>query len=140
MSTTYTDANGTQRTVKVTVMTVEKVYEATGVDLCELPQLADITSNVRKFLPICKVIQGLDETDEQFCEAHANGDTIDACVEATLEALEHFFPKALRELIQEQKLRAKDHMELAVEVARVTLGGDSGRLQGLLESTLSPSV
>ena len=102
----FEDRHGRTWSMSITVATVKRVLEATGVNLAnilddKMKPLAELLSNTVKLVDVCWVCcdQG-SGTESEFADGLA-GDAFERCTNAFLEELVAFFPKRQRETLTE---------------------------------------
>lgn len=112
-SQSFTDLNGRTWTVAITVGDLRAVRTATGVELARLAEqqcgpLAELIGEPVRFVAVLWELcrgQAAGGTEEQFFRALA-GDSLDAAVDAFVEAFASFSPSRLRRLIRLVKQKA----------------------------------
>jgi len=118
----FTDQNGRQWTVSITVADVRRVRARLDVDLMEVltsDLLQRLTLDPVAFVDVLWVLvePGVGETtDEQFGQALA-GDALQAATDAFLEALALFFPGPKRAVLLETIAKHKQYQAKAIELA-----------------------
>lgn len=118
----FTDINGRDWQLRITVADVRRVRDATGIDIGKIldkdcQPLDDLASDVCKMVDVLYVLckpqaDKLGMTDEQFGESLA-GDCIEHACYALLEAIAYFFPSRQRDLVLTMLAMTKQSQETA---------------------------
>jgi len=120
MSNRYTDRNGHEWTIDVTISSIKRVKQGTGVDLVDIVK-GDLASKLNDPMILCDVLWTLVEPQarlagiepEQFGDGLA-GDSLDAAIESLLEGIVNFFPKSRRDLLNKMLGKARNSESAAL--------------------------
>lgn len=116
----FEDRHGRKWTMSITVATVKKVMQDTGVNLAnilddKMRPLADLLSDTIKLVDVCWVCCDQSAgTESEFADGLA-GDAFEKCTNAFLEELINFFPKRQRETLTEMLHKSTALMDALAE-------------------------
>lgn len=144
----FVDAASRRWNVNITVATIKRVKELTGVNLGtvlmdEMKGLREITGDIMKAIDvvfaICKPqADALGVTDEQFGEALV-GRNIEDCMNALLEALVDFFPSRQARMLQLIKDKSEAMQDRLAELVEKALDEESQKTLTKIASDLQDS-
>lgn len=115
----FQDRHGKTWSMSITVATVKKVLDKTGVNLAnilddKMKPLAGLLSDTIKLVDVCWVCCEETGTEAEFADGLA-GDAFEKCTNAFLEELIAFFPKRQRETLTEMMQKSTALMDVLAE-------------------------
>lgn len=115
----FQDRHGKTWSMSITVATVKKVLDKTGVNLAnilddKMKPLAGLLSDTIKLVDVCWVCCEETGTEAEFADGLA-GDAFEKCTNAFLEELIAFFPKRQRETLTEMLQKSTALMDVLAE-------------------------
>ncbi len=124
----FKDTNGRSWPVRITVATIRRIKDLTGLELGSLSNsqaLADISGDYLRLSRVLYAIVKPDAdavkiTEDQFLDA-LSGDCLEQASSAFVEALADFFPGAQGRLIRTAMKQAEKQMQDALEKAGQSL-------------------
>lgn len=117
----YRDANGKDRFIVIDFAGVERVYSRLGIDLYSIGSVGEAAADVRTFLKLVHCLESPDSDFSEWWQAH-QGDALDDCVKATLQALENFYPSRLSAMIRTLREDSERAIGEALTIAERELG------------------
>ncbi|QDT30936.1 hypothetical protein [Thalassoglobus polymorphus] len=128
----YKDTAGNERFIEIDLPAVERVYDRLNVDLYDIGSVGRAASSVREFLPVIHCISSHDEPYAEWWKLH-RGEAADNAIEATLEALELFYPPHLSRIIRTMRIQTGGAIDAAMKAVEQELEQTFSSLPGRWE-------